>query len=239
MTGTLARALPELSRFAVMQHLSVLEEAGLVLARREGRKRLNYLNPVPLREVYERWISSHASTAAETVLRLKRYAEQPKENAQEMDQSSFRMVEIELELEVKASAQRVFDALTREYNEWWPHRYKPDSEVFCECEVGGKIGERFKSGGGALYGEVLYLDEPNAVVTGGASCLCRGFTSYSSDKLVATEAGCTLKRKFQLWGVITEETEKMFREGSTGILNKALKNYLENAVGYVAQGAVE
>ena len=49
-TGELAAGLPELSRFAVMQHLAVLTEAGLVLPERRGRDRVNHLNPVPLRE---------------------------------------------------------------------------------------------------------------------------------------------------------------------------------------------
>jgi DNA-binding transcriptional ArsR family regulator len=55
-TGALAALFPRLSRFAVMQHLSVLEEARLVVARREGRERWNALNPVPIRRIYERWV---------------------------------------------------------------------------------------------------------------------------------------------------------------------------------------
>jgi len=55
-TGELAAGLPELSRYAVMQHLAVLVGAGLVLPERRGRDRVNHLNPVPLREWYERWV---------------------------------------------------------------------------------------------------------------------------------------------------------------------------------------
>ena len=55
-TSALAAQLPELSRFAVMQHLGVLADAGVVIAERRGRDRYNYLNPVPLREWYERWV---------------------------------------------------------------------------------------------------------------------------------------------------------------------------------------
>src|SRR5262245_53030712 len=55
-TGDLAAEVPELSRFAVMQHLGVLTDAGLVVARPRGRHRFNHLNPVPLRRWYERWV---------------------------------------------------------------------------------------------------------------------------------------------------------------------------------------
>jgi DNA-binding transcriptional ArsR family regulator len=55
-TGELADATPELSRFAVMQHLGVLTDAGLVIVRRRGRHRFNHLNAVPLRRWYERWV---------------------------------------------------------------------------------------------------------------------------------------------------------------------------------------
>src|SRR5262245_50099904 len=71
-TGELAAAIPELSRFAVMQHLAVLTEAGVVLVRRRGRLRFNHINPVPLREWYERWVQPFASSTAGDLLALRR-----------------------------------------------------------------------------------------------------------------------------------------------------------------------
>src|SRR4026208_2027524 len=50
----------ERSRFGVMKHLKVLEEARLVVTRRRGREKLHFLNPVPIRLVYERWVSKYA-----------------------------------------------------------------------------------------------------------------------------------------------------------------------------------
>src|SRR5580698_3582807 len=123
-TGELNRTMPDRTRFAVMQHLKVLEECKLVLYRREGRNRLNYSNPAPVREIYERWVSEFASSAAETALQFKRYAESKQEV---INLNSFRSVKIETEITVKASAQRCFDALTIDYNEWFPHRFKQDS----------------------------------------------------------------------------------------------------------------
>ncbi len=69
-TGDLAAAFPHLSRFAVMKHLGVLERAGLVLVRRSGRVRWNHLNAVPLREMYERWVSRLDDQWAESMVAI-------------------------------------------------------------------------------------------------------------------------------------------------------------------------
>lgn len=61
-----------LDRCTVMQHIGVLEEAGLIAVRREGRNRWNYLNTAPLKDVYDRWISPYASEAVDLLARLKR-----------------------------------------------------------------------------------------------------------------------------------------------------------------------
>lgn len=58
-TGALGEHFPDLSRFAVMQHLGVLAEADLVIPVKDGRQRLNYLNPVPIQQLYDRWVSDY------------------------------------------------------------------------------------------------------------------------------------------------------------------------------------
>jgi DNA-binding transcriptional ArsR family regulator len=54
-----------------MQHIGVLERAGLIIVRREGRNRWNYLNAAPVRAIYDRWISSYAAESADLLWRLK------------------------------------------------------------------------------------------------------------------------------------------------------------------------
>lgn len=73
-TGELCARFP-ISRFAVMKHLATLERAGLVLVRREGRQRWNHLNAVPIRQIYERWISGYEGMWAGSLLKLKRHVE--------------------------------------------------------------------------------------------------------------------------------------------------------------------
>lgn len=70
-TGQLCEEFGEVTRFAVMKHLRVLESAGLIVVKREGRERFNHLNAVPLRLIYERWISPYEDLWAGRASRLK------------------------------------------------------------------------------------------------------------------------------------------------------------------------
>jgi DNA-binding transcriptional ArsR family regulator len=67
--------LPEMTRFGVMSHLAVLEEAGLVLSRRRGRKKYHYLNPVPIRLIHDRWVSKYRAPFVSALSELKRELE--------------------------------------------------------------------------------------------------------------------------------------------------------------------
>lgn len=71
-TGALCDAFPELDRCTVMQHLKVLEDANLVIPRREGRERWNHLNAIPIQELHERWIGGYAAYAADKLLQLQK-----------------------------------------------------------------------------------------------------------------------------------------------------------------------
>ena len=71
-TGSLCAAFPELDRCTVMQHLGVLEEAGLVVAERRGRERWNHLDALPVHAIHERWIGPYAAYAASMLSRLQK-----------------------------------------------------------------------------------------------------------------------------------------------------------------------
>ncbi|HKA66417.1 MAG TPA: helix-turn-helix domain-containing protein [Solirubrobacterales bacterium] len=68
--SALERRLP-MTRFGVMKHLKVLEEAGLVTTRKRGREKLHFLNPVPIRLVHDRWVSKYAEPWAAALSELK------------------------------------------------------------------------------------------------------------------------------------------------------------------------
>jgi DNA-binding transcriptional ArsR family regulator len=61
----------EMTRFGVMKHLRVLEDAGLIVTRRQGREKLHYLNPVPIRQIHDRWIDKYTERVVSALLDLK------------------------------------------------------------------------------------------------------------------------------------------------------------------------
>ena len=70
-TGDLCARFPGLDRCTVMQHLKVLEAADLVIVKRQGRERWNYLNPLPIKDIHDRWIGPYAAHAVNLLGRLK------------------------------------------------------------------------------------------------------------------------------------------------------------------------
>lgn len=70
-TTELVDAFPHLSRFGVMKHIDVLRDAGLINTREQGRQRVNSLNAVPIRRIYERWVSRYEDIWADKLLRLR------------------------------------------------------------------------------------------------------------------------------------------------------------------------
>jgi uncharacterized protein YndB with AHSA1/START domain len=88
-----------MTRFGVMKHLRVLEEAGLVTTKRRGREKLHFLNPVPIRVVYERWVSKYAEPWTATLTNLKRRIE-----AETMEKV--------YEIYIKTTPERLWHAIT-------------------------------------------------------------------------------------------------------------------------------
>jgi DNA-binding transcriptional ArsR family regulator/uncharacterized protein YndB with AHSA1/START domain len=165
-TGELAEEeRRRLSRFAVMQHLHVLVDAGLVLVRRQGRQRFNYLNAVPLRTWYERWVVPLADHTAEQLLAAKRGLDE-EEGALPVAVATdqFRTVRIENELRFKASPQRVFEAMTTRTG-WFPATYGEARvrAIVLEPRVGGAFYEDWGDGRGHMYGQVTAYDPPFAL----------------------------------------------------------------------------
>src|SRR2546426_9249845 len=104
--SALERRLP-MTRFGVMKHLRVLEEAGLVTTKRCGREKLHFLNPVPIRLVHDRWVSKYAEPWAATLSGLKKRLEDTMEKV--------------FEIYIKTTPERLWEAITdpemrRKYN---------------------------------------------------------------------------------------------------------------------------
>jgi uncharacterized protein YndB with AHSA1/START domain len=96
--SALEERLP-MSRFGVMKHLKVLEEAGLVVTKRRGREKLHFLNTVPIRLVHDRWVSKYAEPWAAGLGDLKRHLED-------------RTMEKVFEIYIKTTPERLWEAIT-------------------------------------------------------------------------------------------------------------------------------
>ena len=75
-TTEIVEMFPHLSRFGVMKHIEVLREAGLIHTREESRQRINSLNVVPIRQIYERWVGRFEELWSSHLLRIRDDAEQ-------------------------------------------------------------------------------------------------------------------------------------------------------------------
>jgi uncharacterized protein YndB with AHSA1/START domain len=98
--GQTLRALEQrfaMTRFGVMKHLKVLEDAGLVVTRRSGREKLHYLNPVPIRLIHDRWVSKYREPWTATLSELKQTLE--------------RTVEKIYEIYIRTTPERLWEAI--------------------------------------------------------------------------------------------------------------------------------
>jgi DNA-binding transcriptional ArsR family regulator/uncharacterized protein YndB with AHSA1/START domain len=210
-TSALCEAIPELSRFAVMQHLGVLTDAGVVIVERRGRDRMNYLNPVPLREWYERWVQPMADAGSYELLAIKRAAEEA-ERAEKMEKAEImemneqiRTVRLAFDMRIEASAQRVFDVMTQRSMEWLPYSYGEDrvQQIVMEPRVGGQHFEDWGDGRGHLYGQVTEFDPPNRWATRGR--LLPGTILDSEYELTDEPGGVRVRVRKVAVGPLTED----------------------------------
>lgn len=228
-TGELVAAFPHLSRFAVMQHLGVLEEAGLLLVRRQGRQRLNHVNPAPLEEVRQRWMSTLSESAARSALALKRHVERSEEEQVEATAGVARAVRIESELRVQARRARVFEALTEEQHRWYPYTYGMDRcrDIVFEPKVGGQVYEDWGDGAGHWYGTVTHFDPPSAVTTRG--WLGGGTVLENAFELEEDGDGATvIRHHMAAFGDLTDDDVQGIRtHGDMSVFEPQLRAWVE------------
>ena len=145
--SALERRLP-MTRFGVMKHLRVLEEAGLVVTRRRGREKLHFLNPVPIRLVHDRWVSKYAEPWAATLSGLKQSLED-------------RTMEKVFEIYIKTTPERLWEAIT---DSDMRAKYNFGVGVESDWTAGSEYHARHPSGVDIGAGENLEVDPPNRLV---------------------------------------------------------------------------
>jgi hypothetical protein len=129
-----------------------LEAAGLVACRRVGREKHHYLNPVPLVEIHERWISSSLATRARRLPDLRRALEEKEEGDEP--------AALVFELEIKSTPERIWEAIT---SPDWTRRYFHDTAIRSDWRAGSKVVWESPGGSAACEGEVLEADPPGGL----------------------------------------------------------------------------
>ena len=139
----------EMTRFGVMKHLRLLEEAGLVVTRRRGREKLHFLNPVPIRLIHDRWVSKYAEPWVSALSGLKN----------ELEENPMEKI---YEIYIKTTPERLWEAITNpeiraKYN--FGTRHTSDFTTGSHIEIShpgadGLLGE----------GDNLEVDPPRRLV---------------------------------------------------------------------------
>lgn len=227
-TSELDSIFPDISRYAVMKHLNTLQDADLILIRREGRSRQNYLNVVPLQQVYERWVNQYQSSFAHSLYSLKQTIEGSHYTMSEkgLNHDAF---QIEQEVTINASPEKVFESLTRDIGLWWAYRLcGKGSKMTMDPHPGGRFLEEGIEGANALWGTVQYVKENEEIRLNGLLGMSGAVNSAYSFKLEPNGQATILKLSHHAVGLLDPEWEEMHAEGWKELLGDFLKNYLEH-----------
>ncbi len=214
------------SRFAVMKHLAVLEEAGLVTQRAQGRERWHHINVVPLRQVYERWLKPYEAAWAERLLNLKQYVEKGTETMGDTN-TQVSSLAIEQEVRINAPASKVFAALVGNIDGWWDDnsRWEAYSRMTIEPQLGGRLLEEW-NGGSAMFGIVTRLVPDKVLEITGNHGLEGAATGPILYDLSEQDGVTTVKFSHYAIGMISERKRTGFTEG-WGVLLNNLKEFVE------------
>jgi uncharacterized protein YndB with AHSA1/START domain/DNA-binding transcriptional ArsR family regulator len=140
-----------MTRFGVMKHLKMLEEAGLVTTRRRGREKLHFLNPVPIRLIHDRWVSKYAEPWAASLSELKQNLEVETQ------------MEKVFEIYIKTTPERLWEAIT---DDELRRRYNFGVGVTSDWTPGSPYEAKHPGVPGGLIasGENLEVDPPRRLV---------------------------------------------------------------------------
>lgn len=146
----LSRHLPDMTRFGVMNHLRVLEEAGLVVHRKVGRSKHHYLNPVPIRQVHDRWISKYTAPWAGALAGLKAHLE----GGSTPMSDPVHVYQVFIGCKINEAWQALVDGEQTQH-------YYYGTKVESEWNEGSELRYLYPDGKVAADGSVVAIDPPN------------------------------------------------------------------------------
>jgi DNA-binding transcriptional ArsR family regulator/uncharacterized protein YndB with AHSA1/START domain len=227
-TGELNDYFPEVTRYAIMKHLTILEEGNLVVVRREGKYRRNFLNAVPLQEMHNRWVGKYMESPANSLLNLRSMIEKTGGNLDMAVES--KAFQIEQEVFINAPREQVFQALTERAGDWWEFRIAPKgvpSQFTFDPVPGGHFIEKWGKNEGAVWGNVYFVNAPTEIRLNGHLGMQGAVNSAYTYRFIEKEGGTLLQLSHSASGILRENWEQEHTEGWKYLLGTLLKNYCE------------
>jgi DNA-binding transcriptional ArsR family regulator/uncharacterized protein YndB with AHSA1/START domain len=222
ITGEIAAQFP-VSRIAVMRHLEVLSQAGLVTSRKRGRERRHYLNAVPLQELHRRWAEPTAAGFASALLRLHDTVEAEGRQMEPIRPS----IDIALDIEIAGTPAAVFAALTTDIGGWWGHPFVTAraASLALDPRLGGLFTERWVNGGQVIASVTGWAQDEHLALTGSFH-LGVGVGAAVFD-LTGSGAGTLVRFSFRAIGVTDAEVAGAMSRGWAELAGTRLKTLVE------------
>jgi DNA-binding transcriptional ArsR family regulator len=222
ITGEIAAQFP-VSRIAVMRHLEVLSQAGLVTSRKRGRERWHYLNAVPLQQLYRRWADPAAAGFASALLRLADTVEAEGRHMEPIRPT----VDIALDIEIAGTPAAIFAALTKDVGGWWGHPFVTAraTSLALDPRLGGLFTERWDNGGQVIASVSGWAQDEHLALTG--SFHMGVGVGVATFDLAESGAGTVLRFSFRTIGVIDAERAGAMSRGWEELVGTRLKGLVE------------
>lgn len=219
-TGEIAGAF-DISRIAVMRHLSVLSETSLVISRKRGRERWHYINALPLVGIQERWVAPLQAGWARNLLRLRSHLGRPEVSTGAL------AIDISMEVDLAAGRREVFAALTRDVGAWWgpPFVTERATGLLLDARLGGSFSEVWGDGG-KLLATITALDPGRLLELTGPFHLgvVYGVAAYRLDD---SSAGTSLAFTHRGIGDVAPDVAEAFRGGWAELIGTRLRAFVE------------
>ena len=222
ITGEIAAQFP-ISRIAVMRHLEVLGEAGLVASRKRGRERWHYLNAVPLQRLQRRWAEPVAAGFASTLLRLQDTIETGDRHMEPIQPT----IDLAQDIEIDGTPAAVFDALTKDIGGWWGHPFVTAraTSLALDPRLGGLFTERWDNGGQVIASVTAWAQDEHLQLTG--SFHMGAGVGVATFDLAESATGTLLQFSFRAIGVMDAEAAGAMSRAWAELAGTRLKRLVE------------
>jgi DNA-binding transcriptional ArsR family regulator/uncharacterized protein YndB with AHSA1/START domain len=211
------------SRIAVMRHLEVLSQAGLVTNRKRGRERWHYLNTVPLQKLHRRWADPAAAGFASALLQLQESVEAEGRHMEPTRPT----IDVALDIEIAGTPAAVFAALTKDIGGWWgqPFVTARATSLALDPRLGGLFTEQWENGGQVIASVTGWAQDEHLALTGPFHMgVGVGVAVFD---LAESGSGTLLRFSFRAIGVVDADAAGAISRGWAELIGMRLKARVE------------